>query len=82
MKPIRMAIHHIDRHAKICHVKTKNGNIFPTQMNDICTDEMRYGDDAIIVKSPVTGEWLCIDFKINTVTNQEIHKSYQEEVEI
>lgn len=77
MKPIRLSIHHIDRQAKIVHVKTSTGNIFPCRMNDLCVDGMRYGDDAVVIKSAVTGEWLCIDYKVCTPTNYAIHNSYQ-----
>ena len=50
-------------------------------MNDLCVDGMRYGDDAVVVKSSVSGEWLCIDYKVCTATNYAIHNSYQEGLE-
>jgi len=77
MKPIRMPIHHIDRQSSIVHVKSKSGKIFPAKMNELCKESMMYGDEAIVVKSAVSGEWLCIDYNISTPTNYAIHNSYQ-----
>ena len=35
------------------------------------------GDDAVVTKSLVSGEWLMIDYKINTPANKEINDSYE-----
>ena len=77
MTPIRLPIRTIDRKNNIVWVKSKE-NIFPCKFaNEL--DGMSLGDDAIIVKSAVSNEWLCISYAVDTPTNYAIHNSYQED---
>ena len=81
MKPIRLPVQRIDKQNGLVWVKGKR-NTFPcTIVNKVVKECIQYGDDAIVVKSAVNGEWLCIDYKMDTPTNYAIHNSYQERYE-
>ena len=80
MKPVRLPIKNIDRENGLVWVKSK-AHTFPCQItNKVARECMRLGDDAVVVKSAVTGEWLCIDYKVDTPVNYAIHNSAQEEL--
>lgn len=77
MKPIRLPVIRIDRKNNKVYVKSSKGE-FPCKItNPIVKECILLGDDAIVVKSAVSGEWLCVDYKIDTHTNYAIHNSYQ-----
>lgn len=81
MKPIQLPLVHIDKQNKCALVKSQKGNVFPVEM---CMPEwkikdIQYGDDAIVVKSTVTGEWIMIDYTFLTSVNYAIHNSYNHE---
>ena len=77
MKPIRKPVNHIDRKNGLVWVTGKHGK-FPCKVTrPSITDGVRLGDDVSIVKSAVTGEWLCVDYHIDTPVNYAIHNSYQ-----
>lgn len=80
MKPIRLPIKNIDRRNKTVWVQSQK-TVFPCKMQDWIVPDIRLGDDAVVIKSAVTGEWLCIDYKVCTATNYAIHNSYQEGLE-
>ena len=75
MKPVRLPIINVDRRNNTVMVesKTKKFPVKPT-----CNiEDVRRGDDAIVVKSPVNGEWLMIDYRVDTAFNYAIHNSLQ-----
>ena len=77
MKPIRLPVIRINRKDNMVYVKSSKGE-FPCKItNPVVKECVLLGDDAIVVKSAVSGEWLCIDYKIDTPTNYAIHNSYQ-----
>jgi len=77
MKPIRKPVQRIDRENGIVYVMGKHGK-FPCKIVDKTVKAcVMLGDDVSIVKSSVTGEWLCVDYHIDTPTNYAIHNSYQ-----
>ena len=77
MKPIRKPLQNIDRENNLVWVQGQNGK-FPCKItNPVVKACAQLGDDVSIVKSAVNGEWLCIDYHIDTPTNYAIHNSYQ-----
>ena len=71
MNPIFQDIIHIDRDNMLVTVKNSKGQKYIVQT----TPEMEYqikhrgvllGDFAKVIKSPVSKEWVMIDFKVNT----------------
>ena len=77
MKPIRKPLERIDRENNLVWVQGRNGK-FPCKIvAPIVRECAQLGDDVSIVKSAVTGEWLCIDYHIDTPTNWHIHNTYQ-----
>ena len=75
-----MEIIHIDRQNKKCLVKHQ-GKSFICTLQDWLIDGVQRGDGAKIKKSTVTGEYIVVDYTVNTITNYIIHNSYQENVE-
>lgn len=76
MKPIRLPVIRIDRKNNTVYVKSSNGE-FPCKItNPVVKECILLGDDAVVVKSAVSGEWLCVDYRMDTPTNYAIHNSY------
>ena len=80
MKPIKLPIVNIDRKNRTAIVETKTGKKFPVTIEmsqDLIDNCIRRGDDAIIVKSAVTGEWLMTDYSFSNSFNYAVHNSMQ-----
>ena len=80
MKPVNLPIHNIDRTNKIVWVRSHK-RVFPCKIvQDYIALDMRRSDKATVVKSSISGEWLCIDYEIPPITETDyiIHNSYQE----
>lgn len=75
MKPIRLPIVNIDRRNNTVMVESRKHK-FPVTPT-CCIEDVRRGDDAIVIKSTVTGEWLMIDYSVSTPINYAIHNSLQ-----
>ena len=78
MKPVRLPIVSIDRPNKTALVKSKKGT-FPVkmEMESWKIEDVRLGDDAMVVKSSVSGEWLMIDYRFDNAFNYAVHNSMQ-----
>ena len=78
MKSIKLPIVHIDRENRTALVEGKK-NTFPVHMEmaDWKVQCVRLGDDAIVTKSAVTGEWLMIDYSFCNEFNYAVHNSMQ-----
>lgn len=76
MKPIKQEIVHLDKQNRTALVKNSKGESYPVKMDKYIADGVRYGDLAIVTKSPVSGEWIMIDYDINTLYNKEIDMFY------
>jgi len=80
MKPITLPIKNIDRPNKTVWVQSHK-TVFPCKIvKDYHAMDMTRSDKAVVVKSAVSGEWLCIDYQIAPITETDyiIHNSYQE----
>ena len=75
MKPIRLPIVNVDKRNNAVMVESQNGK-FPVKV-ECSIEDARLGDDAVVTKSAVTGEWLMIDYKVDTAVNYTIHNSMQ-----
>ena len=75
MKPIRLPIVNVDRKNRTAIVESTNGR-FPVKSTIDLTD-VRCGDDAMVVKSNVSGEWLMIDYRFDNAFNYALHNSMQ-----
>lgn len=82
MKPVRLPIVSIDRPNKTALVKSKKGT-FPVkmEMESWKIEDVRLGDDAMVVKSSVSGEWLMIDYRFDNAFNYAVHNSMQDKYE-
>jgi len=81
MKPIRKPVRSIDREHNLVWVMGKHGK-FPCRITKPSIKQgVRLGDDVSIVKSSVNGEWLCVDYHVDTPINYAIHNSYQSSYE-
>ena len=60
MKPIPQEIIAVDQDKGYCMVKSSKGNIYPIQLNRY-VKTINVGDTALVVKSPVSKEWLMVD---------------------
>ena len=76
MTPIFQDIIDIDRNNMKVTVKNSHGQKYIVE----ATDDMKYhiqhksvviGDYAKVIKSPVSNEWIMIDFKINTAMYED-----------
>ena len=78
MKSIRLPIVYIDRENRTALVQGKK-NTFPVhmEMKDWQIECVRLGDDAIVTKSTVTGEWVMIDYRFDNAFNYAVHNSMQ-----
>ena len=78
MKPIKLPIINIDRTNRTAIVESANKK-FPVKMEmpNWKIQDVRLGDDAVVVKSAVTGEWLMTDYKFNNSFNYAVHNSMQ-----
>lgn len=76
MMPIQLPLIHIDRKNKTCLLKNKQGKSFPATMQEWLCDSIMLGDDAVVTKSQVSGEWIVIDYEVDTMTNQELDDFY------
>lgn len=74
MNPVKLPIVNIDRKNRTCMVESRKGK-FPVQMTK--NFDCQVGDDAIVTKSPVTGEWLMIDYSFENAFNYAVHNSMQ-----
>lgn len=75
MKPIRLPIVNIDRRNNTVMVESRKHK-FPVTPT-CCIKDVRRGDDAIVVKSSVSNEWLMIDYRVDTAFNYAVHNSLQ-----
>ena len=57
MKPIRMTVLNVDLKHKTAIVESNNGNRFPVTI----VAKKPISDMGLVVKSPVSREWLLID---------------------
>ena len=84
MKPIETTIKNIDKTNKTCLVQSQNGNIFPVIISSkihYLLEDIRLGDTGIVTKSPVTGEWLLIDYNFCNQFNYAVHNSLQTDMD-
>ena len=79
MKPVKLPIVSIDRPNKTAIVESKKTR-FPVKMEmpSWKIEDVRLGDDAIVTKSDVTGEWLMIDYSFSNPFNYAVHNSMQD----
>lgn len=80
MKPVKMEINDIDRKNKTVWVKNKKGNVFPCKAQNWLIDDIQLLDKAIVVKSAVSKEWLCVDYQINT--SYDPYSDYGEDMDM
>ena len=78
MNPVKLPIIHLDRVNKTALVKSHN-HTFPVHMTK--NFDCMVGDDAIVTKSPVTGEWLMIDYSFKNALNYAVHNSMQTNID-
>jgi hypothetical protein len=85
MNPIKMFILNIDRENETALVKTYGtGNIFPVKISFKESWKLKCvqrGDDALVVKSGVNGEWLMVDYSFCNPFNYAVHNQAQESYE-
>ena len=65
MIPILQEIVTVDRDNGICMVKSAKGNIYPISINRYAKS-ISVGDNALVVKSNVSREWLMVDVEPKT----------------
>ena len=65
MIPILQEIVTVDRDNGICMVKSAKGNIHPISINRYAKS-INVGDNALVVKSNVSREWLMVDVEPKT----------------
>ena len=83
MKPITLPIKNIDRRNRTVWVQSHK-TVFPCKITkDYLAMDMQRCDKAVVVKSAVSGEWLCIDYEIAPITEVDyaIHNSYQTNID-
>ena len=68
----------IQRKLKKGLVKNQNGKVFPVTLQDWLADSIELLDYVELKKSPVTGEMIVTDYKINMEVYGAIHNSYQD----
>ena len=78
MQPVKLPIVNIDRQNKTALVKSQK-HTFPVRMEMPIwkINDVRLGDDAIVTKSAITGEWLMIDYSFTNAFNYAVHNSMQ-----
>lgn len=85
MKPIRMFILNIDRENETALVENyRTGKIFPVKISFKESWKLKCvqrGDDALVVKSGVTGEWLMVDYSFSNAFNYAVHNQGQTKYE-
>jgi carbamoylphosphate synthase large subunit len=83
MNPVKLAIIHLDKKNRTALVRSSKNRSFPVkmQMEDWKVECVQRGDDAIVTKSAVTGEWLMIDYSFSNAFNYAVHNSMQEDYE-
>jgi len=78
MKPVTLPIVNIDRVNRTAIVESSKTR-FPVHIaiprNQL--SDVKIGDDAIVVKSAVTGDWLMIDYSFSNDFNYAVHNSLQ-----
>ena len=65
MEPILQEIITVDRDNGICMVKSAKGHIYPISINRYAKS-INVGDNALVVKSNVSREWLMVDVEPKT----------------
>ena len=65
MEPILQEIITVDRDNGICMVKNAKGHIYPISINRYAKS-INVGDNALVVKSNVSREWLMVDVEPKT----------------
>ena len=78
MKPIKLPIVNVDHTNRTALVKSQK-TTFPVHMTK--DFDCMAGDDAIVTKSAVTGEWLMIDYSFNNAFNYAVHNSMQTNID-
>lgn len=83
MKPIKLTILNIDMKKRTALVLPASGKSFPVkiEMEAWKLECVQSGDDAIITKSQVTGEWIMIDYSFSNAYNYAIHNNMQDKYE-
>ena len=85
MKPVKMFILNVDRENKTALVRSYNsGKVFPVTLSFKEAWKfrcVRRGDDGLVVKSSVSGEWLMVDYSFSNAFNYAIHNQKQESYE-
>ena len=83
MKPVKLSIVNIDKKNKTALVLPSSGRSFPVkmEMENWKIECVKRGDDAIVTKSSVTGEWIMIDYSFSNAFNYAVHNSYQDKYE-
>lgn len=66
MKPILQEIINVDQDNGVCMVKSAKGNKYPVSINRYIKS-INVGDNALVVKSNVSKEWLMVDIVPKTV---------------
>ena len=65
MEPILQEIITVDRDNEMVMVKSAKGNIYPVSINRY-VKSINVGDNALVVKSNVSREWLMVDVEPKT----------------
>ena len=83
MNPVKLAIIHLDKKNRTALVRSSKNRSFPVkmQMEDWKVECVQRGDDAIVTKSSVTGEWIMIDYSFSNAFNYAVHNSMQDDYE-
>ena len=70
----------VQRRLKKGLVKTCTGKVFPVTLQDWLADSIMTYDYVELKKSHVTGEWIVVNYWVNSDVAQEIEDSYNEGV--
>ena len=82
LEPNMPIIINIQRKYKSGIVQTATGKKFPVTLQDWLLDGIRLYDYVDIKKSSVTGEWIVVDYHVNSEVYGSIHNSYQETLDL
>ena len=83
MKPVQLPVTNVDRNNGLVWVKsTKKGTSFPCKASpNYLVNNMDWGDLAYVVKSAVSGEWLCVDYEVIVnpfASDDDLYKEFEE----
>ena len=78
LEPNMPMIINIQRKYKSGIVQTATGKKFPVTLQDWLLDGIKLYDYVDLKKSSVTGEWIVVDYHVNSEVYGAIHNSYQD----